>query len=104
MKYTENGVEKRKYVYRYVEVLSKAPTLNFSSSVLKVKKGTPLTSIYKKGVTVDKGSASTVKYAAYQNTFNPNKIGKQKVKYLIKYTENGVEKRAYAYRYIEVVK
>ena len=102
VKFTQNGVEKRQYVYRYIEVLPQDPTLTFSSNVLKVPYGSELTAIYKKGVTVNAGSATNVKYAAYKDTFNPKKLGKQKVKYLIKYTQNGVEKRQYVYRYIEV--
>lgn len=102
MTYTQNGVAKRQYVYRTIEVMAQEPTLTFNSSVLKVPYGSKLTDIYKKEVTLDKGSASNVKYGAYTNTFNPKKLGKQTVKYLVKYTQNGVEKRKYVYRTIEV--
>lgn len=102
IKYTQNGTEHRKYVHRTIEVLPQDPTLSFKNSVLKVPYGSKLTSIYKQDVTLDKGSATNVKYAAYQRTFNPKKVGQQTVKYLMTYKQNGVEKRKYVYRTIEV--
>lgn len=102
IKYTQNGTEHRKYVHRTIEVLPQDPTLSFKNSVLKVPYGSKLTSIYKQDVTLDKGSATNVKYAAYQSTFNPKKVGQQTVKYLMTYKQNGVEKRKYVYRTIEV--
>lgn len=103
IKYTQDGVEHRKYVYRTIEVLAKDPVLSFKQSVLKVPYGSKLTSIYKTDVVLDKGSATDVKYGAYTSTYNPNKVGKQQVKYLVTYKQNGVEERQYVYRTIEVL-
>ena len=100
--YKQNGVQKTKTVYRDVEVTTVDPTLTFSTTTLKTPYGSTLKSIYKKEVTLQKGSATSVSYTADTSTFNPKKLGKQKVKYTLTYNQNGKKQTKTVYRYIEV--
>lgn len=102
LSYTQNGKKYTKTINRTIEVTPVNPTLTFSDTVLKVKYGSDLSSSYKTGVKISSGSATNIKYSVVKDTFNPKKLGKQKVKYLVTFEQNGVKQRDYVYRTVEV--
>ena len=101
VKYEIDGKTYDKYVDRVVEVKAKIthPTLKFSKLV--VKKGqTPNF----KDAKITAGSAKNVRYSLIESTFNKNKVGKQTVRYYVKYEINGKTYDKYVERVVEVKK
>ncbi len=88
MYYWQNGVKQIGYFAREIEVIPVVtpPTLTFSKETLLIDQGT--TPNFKEGVTLNKGTAVNVSYAIQPESFDPNKVGKQTVKYVI-YYNNG---------------